>query len=72
MYERFGDESARISPDELAMVTCATRFAAQAKISVIACVTRCEQRLRLLEIARVPVRFNHVARCIVNANHSAM
>jgi hypothetical protein len=28
--------------------------------------------LRLLEIARVLVRFNHVARFIVNANHSIM
>jgi len=28
--------------------------------------------LRLLEIARVLVRFNHVARFIVNANHSVM
>ncbi len=25
--------------------------------------------LRLLELARLIVRFNHVARCIVNANH---
>jgi len=28
--------------------------------------------LRLLEIARVLVRFNHVARFIVNANRSIM
>jgi len=27
------------------------------------------QLLRLFEIARVPVRFDHVARFIVNANH---
>jgi hypothetical protein len=31
-----------------------------------------DNRSRLLEIARVLVRHNHVARCIVNANHSVM
>jgi len=33
---------------------------------------RDEKFLRLFEIARVLVRFDHIARCIVNANDSAM
>ena len=32
----------------------------------------CASRLRFFEIARVLVRFDDVARIIVNANHSAM
>jgi len=30
------------------------------------------QQLRLVEIARVLVRLDHVARCVVNSNHSVM
>jgi hypothetical protein len=30
----------------------------------------CEEALRLFELARVLMRFNHVASLIINANHS--
>jgi hypothetical protein len=41
--------------------------------SAVTGITRTiSRRLPLFEIALVLVRFDHVARCIVNANHNAM
>jgi len=42
------------------------------RVSATASRKKCYKVLRLLELARVLVRFDHVARFIVNAYHSIM
>jgi hypothetical protein len=42
---------------------------AKPRVEPIACWVKTSP---LFKIARVPVRFNHAARCIVNANHSVI